>query len=231
MSGLVGYNDIPVKITTGFNTANLKEFYFDNNGNLQLPLGGNVLDHLGNIIISEGFTTGDIRFSSNIVYPVNDSSPIILQTIGIDSTESNFIFGESGDLVLPNHGLVRQNTSFTKTKTTDITTALPTVIWSSENALISTVKLLIQLEQEQVGDPGPHTHSCEAIISARGATQTGTPSISVYGVNYTYTGSLVSFSVQRNVSSGIIEVVATLTDTTNPAYVSIHSVEQITRGL
>lgn len=229
MSGLVGYGNTPVKITTGFDTANLKEFKFQN-GNLQLPLGGNVLDHLGNIIISEGYTTGNITFSEDTITNTNDSNPVILQTVGIDSTVNSWLFLPDGTLITP--GDIRQSNSITRTTVADITTPTPTVIWTGYTPLVSSAKLVIQLEQEQIGDPtGFHTHSCEAIISARGAVQTDTPTISVYGINYTSVASLVTFSVQRNVSTGQIELVSTLADATNPAYVSIHSIEQLTRGL
>lgn len=229
MSGIVGYGNTPVKITTGFDTPNLKEFKFEN-GNIQLPLGGNVLDHLGNIIISEGYTTGNITFDEDTITNVNDSNPVIIQTVGLDSTAYTWSFNADGTFIIP--GNVTQSNSITRTTVADITTSTPTVIWTSTNALISSVKLVIQLEQEQVGDPtGFHSHSCEAVIAARGAIQSGLPSISIYGIVYTSIGSLVTLSTQRNVSSGVIEVVATLADTTNPAYVSIHSIESTTRGL
>lgn len=231
MSGLVGYGNTPVKITTGFNTSNLKEFKFEN-GNIQLPLGGNVLDHLGNIIISEGYTTGNITFSENTITNTTDSNPINIQTVGLDSTTYNWEYTAEGSFILPESGKIIQSNSYTRTTTINITTSSPTVIWSSNDPTISSVKLLIMLEQAQVSDPtGLHTHSCEAIISARGTNQLDIPVISVFGVVYTYATSLATFTTQRNGVTGIIEVVATLADTTNPAYVSIHSVESTTRGL
>ena len=227
MSGLVGYGSTPVKITTGFNTPNLKEFKFEN-GNIQLPLGGNVLDHLGNIIISEGYTTGNITFSENSIRNINDSNPIFLETVGIDSSVHSWLFLPDGTLITP--GDIRQSNSITRTTTYDITTPTPEVIWTSSNALLSSTKLLIQLEQAQPSDPtGLHTHSCEAIISARGENQLDAPVISVFGVVYTYTTPLATFTTQRNGITGNIEVVATLADTSNPAYVSIYSIEQPTR--
>ena len=231
MSGLVGFGNTPVKITTGFDTSNLKEFTFVN-GNLQLPLGGNVLDHLGNILINEGIDTGNIVFDNDTVKNSVQLNPVVLETRGVDSALYQWTFDSDGSLTLPETSLISQNNCITRITQTDITTSSPTVIWTSNSNLISSAKLVIQLEQEQVGDlTGFHSHSCEAVIASRGAIQDGVPSISVYGIVYTSTGSLVTLSVQRNPTSLNIEVVATLADTTNPAYVSVHSVETRTRGL
>lgn len=229
MSGLVGYLNNPVRIVTGADAPNAKEWIFDNTGNIKLPQGGNVLDYNGNVIIAGGIG-GNLVFEDDTVQNSVQGNSIILQTTAIDSTTTSWEFNPNGTLSF--NGSVLQNNSLTRSILSEITTASPTVVWSSSSTIISSVKLILQLEQEQVGDPtGFHTHSCEAIISARGTTQTDIPTMSVYGVNYTYTGSLVTFTVQRNISTGIIEVVATLTDTTNPAYLSIHSIEQTTRGL
>lgn len=232
MSGLVGYGNDPVKIISGVDTPNAREWTFDFNGNIQLPFGGNVLDHEGNIIISENIGTGNIVFSADSIKNNIISNPVILQATGGDTTVYSWTFDSDGSLTVPSSGFLSQNNAITKTTNADILTSNPTIIWTSHNTLISSAKLVIQLEQQQVGDPtGFHSQSCEAVIAARGANQTGLPSISVYGIVYTSTGSLVTFSVQRNVTTSEIEVVATLTDTTNPAYVSVHSVEIVTRGL
>jgi hypothetical protein len=230
MSGIVGYGNDLIRIISGADTSNTKEWTFDLDGNIQLPFGGNVLDYNGNVIISEG--TGNITFSADTINNNVQLNPIVLRTHGVDSTYYTWTFDSDGSLTIPDVGVINQNNSVTKTTTADITTSTPTIIWTSNSSTISSAKLVIQLEQEQVGDPtGFHTHSCEAIIAARGAIQSGLPSISIYGIVYTSTGSLVTLSTQRNVSSGVIEVVATLADTTNPAYVSIHSIESTTRGL
>ncbi len=232
MSGLTSFGNTPVKITTGFDTGSLKEWTFDGLGNIQLPLGGNVLDHEGNIIISEGIDTGNLVFDSDSLKNSVQLNPIILETRGVDSASYKWTFDSDGSLTLPDTSLISQNNCITRITTVDITTSTPTVIWTSNSNLISSAKLVIQLEQEQVGDfTGFHSHSCEAVIAARGAIQDGLPSISIYGIVYTSTGSLVTLSVQRNLTSLNIEVVATLADTTNPAYVSIHSIETRTRGL
>ena len=228
MSGLVGFFNDPVKIIAGADSVSVKEWTFNLDGNLQLPFGGNVLDYNGNIIISEG--TGNITFDADTItnnFPLN---PVSIRTNGLSTYV--WTFESDGTFIIPAEGNVTQANSKTRTNFTDITSVMPTIVWSSISSTVSSAKLLIQLEQEQVGDPtGFHTHTCEAIISARGANQTGVPSMSVYGINYTSVSSLVSFSIQRNISNGIIELVATLNDTTNPAYVSVHSVESETRGL
>ena len=232
MSGLVGYGSTPVKITTGFNTPNLKEFKFEN-GNIQLPLGGNVLDHLGNIIVSEGYTTGNIAFSEDSITNINDSNPVVIRTTGLDSTNYDWVFVADGTLMLPsNGGALSHVNNRTRVTNSDITNASPTVVWTSESSIVSSVKLKIQLEQDQVGDPtGFHTHSCEAIISARGANQLDAPVMSVFGVVSTFATPLVTFTVQRNMLTGLIELVGTLADGSNSAYLDIYSIETGTRGL
>lgn len=232
MSGFVGYGNTPIKIISGADTTNIKEWLFDSNGNIRLPLGGNVLNHEGGIIISEGIDTGNIVFENDTISNDTQGNSIYIQTSDVGSTSYSWVFGQDGTLTIPPDGKISQSFSLTKSNLSEITSAAPTVVWSSDSSTISSVKLLIQLEQEQVGDPtGFHTHTCEAIISARGTNQIGTPSVTVFAVNYTYTSSLVTFTVQRNIDSGLIEVVATLVDGTNPAYLSIHSIEQLTRGL
>lgn len=229
MSGLVGYSNIPIKIVSGYDTANIKEWTFDSAGNIQLPAGGNVLDSLGNIIVSEG--TGNIEFDADTIRNTVQLNPIYLETRDISSTVHQWTFESNGSLILPDAGQTEHNKSITRTTTSDIISASPTIVWTSISNRISSIKLIIQLEQEQTGDPlGFHTHSCEAVISARGASQSGIPSISVFGVNYTTVSPLVTFSVQRNVTNQLIEVVATLADTSFNAFLRIHSIELETRG-
>jgi len=232
MSGFVGYLNTPVRIIAGADSPGAKEWTFDSSGNIVLPQSGDILNYNGVSVLGFAAGSGNIDFDNDTITNAVQLNPIILETKGVDSSTYTWTFDSDGSLTLPDTSLISQNDSITRITKTDITTATPTVIWTSNSNLISSAKLVVQLEQEQVGDPtGFHSHSCEAVIAARGAIQSGIPSISIYGIVYTSTGSLVTLSVQRNLTSLDIEVVATLADTTNPAYVSIHSIETRTRGL
>lgn len=232
MSGLVGYLNNPVTIVAGADAPTLKEWTFDTSGNIVLPQGGDILNYLGTSLLGFEANSGNITFDNDTIGNSIQGNSVLIQTADPGSTTYSWSFGADGTFLIPAEGNITQSLSITRSNVAEITTATPTVIWSSISSIISSAKLLIQLEQEQVGDlTGLHTHSCEAIISARGTVQTDIPAMSVYGVNYTYTSSLVTFTIQRNISTGIVEVVATLVDTTNPAYLSVHSIEQSTRGL
>ncbi len=106
------------------------------------------------------------------------------------------------------------------------------VIWTSLYDYTSSAKLTIQLEKKGVGEKtGGHTQVCEAMRASRGGLGSpGEPIMTVYGVTYTSTVPLVSFSVQRNLTNNKIEVVATRTAaTTSGIDFRIHSVEMASR--
>ena len=67
MSGLAAYGSDLIKIVSGLDTSNIREWTFDSNGNIQLPLGGSVLDHEGNAIINEGINTGNIVLIPSLI--------------------------------------------------------------------------------------------------------------------------------------------------------------------
>lgn len=123
-------------------------------------------------------------------------------------------------------------TDETGTRTTDsnpVELATPTIVWSSLDRWIASAKLTIQVETNETGDAtGWHTQSCEAIIAAR--ANTGDPHMTVYGVTHTSVDPLVTFTVGRNVSTGLIEIMATPTAAmASTAYLKIHSVEMMSR--
>lgn len=331
MSGIVGYLNNPVRIVAGADAPGSKEWTFDNLGNIRLPQGGNILNYSGNSVLSSP-NTGNITFDTNTIGNVEINTVINIETSSVGYGNLNWSFSPDGKLTLPNIGQIAQNFSVTKTTTSDIIDpSTPTVIWTAENIFISTVKMLIMLEQDNIapltftitnngtgnyvinsqvnptlnlvrgqtytfninasghpfwiktalslgdtadvynngvgnnGDdngiidftvpldapdtlyyncqyhttmrgtinilPRYQTQSCEAIISARGSSGTGNdiPLMSVYGITYTGATSLVSFTVQRNITTNFIEVLATLNDTLNPAYLRIYSVELTSR--
>jgi hypothetical protein len=140
-----------------------------------------------------------------------------------------------GTTSFPSTAPIFQNYSYTKTTIAEVITP-SSVIWTASDDVISSVKLLIQVESNEVGDAsGWHSQVCEAVIASRGYVQSengplGDPAMTIYGLVYTSTQPLVTFTVQRNNTNDKIEVAGTKTAATsgNPT-IRIHSVEMATR--
>ena len=310
MSGLIGYLNTPVVISTGVNTTSIKEWYFDSNGNLKIPTGGNIVDTSGNNIFAQnlsdlndvnittpitngyvlkwngtnwtpapdidtGITSlslnnlsnvsitdpvtsgyvlkfngtswiaapdatvslGNITFNNNIIGNSSVDNEVQIETTSDIYGTNSWSFSPDGTTLLPssNGGALVQAFSITRSSTADILEdyITPSVIWTSSILYTSSMKLLIQVEQDP-GDSSPNdTQTCEAIISARGSGSLvdiyDIPVMTVYGINYTGPNPIATFTVQRNLTTNFIEVVATLTNA-DPAYFIVHSVEIMTRG-
>lgn len=157
------------------------------------------------------------------------------QTVNIATDNSYWNFEPTGDTVLPSTGSIRQNNSYTRTSNNSNVITAPTVVWTSLRNDISSVKLIIQAECDEQGDTtGWHSQTCEAIIASRGYSNAGPgvgdPVMTVYGVVHTSVAPLMTYSVQRNLTTKCIEVVATPTATAGTnGYVKVHSVEMVTR--
>ena len=107
----------------------------------------------------------------------------------------------------------------------------PTIIWSSRGEPISTVKLIINIEALEIGSDGErHTQSCEAIIANRVYKPNAEPAMTVYGVTHTSIGVLATFTIQRNITTQQIEVVATSNAlvVNGSAYSHVYSTELLT---
>jgi len=236
MSGLVGYGNTPVKITSGFNSSNLKEWYFDDQGNIVLPQNGNILDYNGNSVLGIDANAGNLVFNSNAIGNGIQGNPIQIETVGDFSTTFTWSFESNGNLTQPAEGALVHNRSIVKSNTSSAILATPTVLWTSTNPDVSSAKLVIQVECEETGDPtGWHCQTCEAVIASRGYANSiygyGIPSTSIYGIIYTGTGALMTFTVQRNLSTLCVELIGTTTALANSnAEISIHSIEMITAG-
>jgi hypothetical protein len=154
-----------------------------------------------------------------------------------DSGTSNsyqWRFHYDGNLQLPGAGAIEHNGSYTRTSTSWFQgTDASGVVWTGTRDLVSGVKLTIQTQSPEVGDSsGSHFQTCEAIIASRGVAASGygvgEPVMTVYGVTHTSTAPLATFSVQRNATTKLIEIVATRTAATDSGIdFRIHSVEMI----
>ncbi len=145
------------------------------------------------------------------------------------------VLDADGQLTVPSAGAIQQR--FTWTRAVQPTLSIASaVIWTALYDYISGVKLTIQLEANETGDAtGWHSQVCEAVVASRGYANSaggplGEPVMTVYGVTYTSTVPLVTFTVQRNPTTKQIEIVGTQTAACDgSANFRIHSVEMSTR--
>ena len=215
-------------------------------GNIAFDVSGDVAGIYnstgsGVIISNLSYLTAEAETAWVSIPPGNTSESLkVVQEQGDVEIWANgniWTFDNVGHLVLPSAGALRINNSWTKTSTPGLlNTDTSKVIWSSTHDYISSVKLTIQLETEEIGDAtGWHSQVCEAVIASRGyangfAGPGGDPVMTVYGVTYTSTVPLATFTVQRNVTTKVIELVATRTAATNTGIdMRIHSVEMASR--
>lgn len=171
---------------------------------------------------------------TSIVQVFGQGGVQIVTNTGVD--EKVFEFGGDGTLDIPSTGSVRQNNSWTRTVAPIVSVGVGAVVWTSNVDYISSAKLTIQVECDEVDDAtGWHSQACEAIISCRGYANVyggpgGDPQMIVYGVVHTSINPLVTFTVQRNPTTKFVEVVGTLTAAASGnAALRIHSVEMSTR--
>ena len=165
-----------------------------------------------------------------------DIAPTGMALTSTDGVSTHTYLFDGNTLVLPNTGIVQQRNSLTRTTDGVVSAATPTVVWTSAVDYISSAKLVIQVECDEVGDAtGWHSQACEAIISCRGYANVyggsgGDPQMIVYGVVHTSVDALVTFTVQRNPTTRMVEVVGTPTAAASGgAAVKIHSIEMSTR--
>lgn len=120
--------------------------------------------------------------------------------------------------------------SFTKTTSNELLPGVASqVVWTASQTYISGAKLTIQVEANELGGSNElETQVCEAIIAVRGYTTASQPVISVYGITHTSVAPLMTFTVDRNIVTDLIEIVGTRTVTASPsleARLQIYSVE------
>lgn len=82
MSGLVGYSTTPITILTGADNPNPKEWVFDNQGNIKLPVGGDIVDNSGISLL--GSDSGIRKIVSLVAF----DAPTIIWT-AFDATVSS----------------------------------------------------------------------------------------------------------------------------------------------
>ena len=192
------------------------DWAFGVDGALTLPSGYPIL-----------FGNGNSRIQAGMGFHVNSEEGISLEAVNATDpllpVVHQWHFGTAG--VLTDAG-----GSFTKTTTNNLaTTVLTQIVWTATETFISGAKLTIQVEANETGGTGNwETQVCEAVIAVRGYNQSSVPVMSVYGVTHTSVAPLMTFSVDRNPVSNLVEIVGTRTataTTTGNASLRIYSVE------
>jgi hypothetical protein len=144
----------------------------------------------------------------------------VVKDAGITQT---WTFSTDGSLASPSG-------SWTKTTNNSLSTGVASqVVWTSTVDYISGAKLTIQVEADETGGSGNwETQVCEAVIAVQGYQQISTPVMTVYGVTHTSVAPLMTFTVDRNPTTDLIEIVGTRTGTASSlgnASLRIYSVE------
>jgi hypothetical protein len=158
--------------------------------------------------ISNGVLSADVQ-SSQVSKLVNGANEVVLQADGT---------------------LLSPGGSWTKTTNNDFSSGITSqVVWTSTEDSISGAKLTIQVEANEPGGlAGWDTQVCEAVIAVRGHNTTSIPVMSVYGVTHTSEAPLMTFTVDRNPTTSLIEITGTRTETATSAggaSLRIYSVE------
>lgn len=171
---------------------------------------------------------------------IDESGSLIVNGLGVVGSNQlvnspyDVTLDVNGNTVFPSQGHIIQNNSYTRTTNgANIDSGTSTVIWTGLSTNITSVKMTIQVEGNENGDnSGWHTQVCEAIIADRWFQNIGTldPQMTVYGVVHTSVAPLATFTVQRNATTHLIEVIATPTaSATGTLYPKVYSVELGTR--
>jgi hypothetical protein len=179
-------------------------------GDIKIQGGGNTNSSVGQIL-------GNLNFIGHNIDLTADTHTLSINNNGILTLPGN-----------TNNTYVQQRQSRVRTTYEYVEVGTPKVVWTSTETFISSAKLQIQVEGKETGDPDWNTQACEAIIAAKGMHGTGEPAMTVYGVVATSANNLTIFSIQRNATTDLIEVVATSTPTATAStqqQIIIHSTE------
>lgn len=102
-----------VSVSTGTDPGNTHGWIFKSDGDLQLPVGGDILDSTGNSVLGGGGGTGNISFLDTTIY-APEGSPVVIE--GTYSSEYDGIMGSkvevegnSGRVLLSGYSLPDTN--------------------------------------------------------------------------------------------------------------------------
>jgi hypothetical protein len=101
------------------------------------------------------------------------------------------------------------------------------VIYTVSSTSVAGAKLIILIESNHDANPTGlrHVQTCEAVIASQ--NDNSDPDITVYGVTHTSTTPLATISAQRNISTNLVEITATTTQTNanNDLKIRVYAIE------
>jgi len=207
--------------TLGGEGATLQTWEFNKEGKLMLPLGGDIVDNAGQSVLGGGgaANTGDITFVNNSMIGTGD---VIIGFDQVASPAVTFSFTQTGEFIAPKvvTGSVTTNQVdmyYTRQVSDDTNVTCPpnvdTIIHTGTDQWQHTFKLLLKVEgNEDPAQQGWDTQSCEMMIakSYRSDAIAG----SVYGLVYTSTNPLATFTTRWNSAINRVEVLCRPSSTT-----------------
>jgi hypothetical protein len=179
------------------------------------------------------FSKVNANFTELYALLSNDAAGTIISTDIIGSVFADdstvLVDGVGGKIVGP---VDTSQVIINQVITNALSTALPAdtvngVIYTVSNTSIAGAKLTILIESNHDADPTGlrHVQTCEAVIASQ--NDTSDPDITVYGVTHTSTTPLATISAQRNVSTNLVEITATTTQTNanNNLKIRVYAIE------
>ena len=184
--------------STGHTTLNSngKEWMFKTDGNLTLPAGGDILDSTGTSVLGTSGSTDRI---------VNGVNEVVL--------------GADGSLQLPGTGVSDYQYNAAQ-EITVLAGAVPTVVFTSVNNSVESIKAIIKVSVAQAPADGFNvvdSQICEMLITSKssvpvgGGTMVRTAVATVYGVTHTSATPLATFTVNyfnNPVGPSVIQILA-----------------------
>jgi hypothetical protein len=137
--------------------------------------------------------------------------------ISTNNFANTWTFGNNGTLTSPN------GATQTSTGSINCQPGVDTVVFTSSQAGIQTIKLVLQVEGQEGETGDADTQSCEMIVAKgfRGPTV----GASVYGIVYTSVAPLATFTAEWNAVSSRVEVTGRPTSLTNSITVKSFATE------
>ena len=179
------------------------------------------------------FSKVNANFTELYALLSNDTAGTIISTDIIGSVFADdstlLVDGVGGKIVGPidtNQVIINQ------VVTNALSTSLPAdtvdgVIYTVSSTSIAGAKLIILIESNHDVDPTGlrHVQTCEAVIASQ--NDSSDPDITVYGVTHTSTTPLATIGAQRNISTNLVEITATTTQTNanNDLKIRLYAIE------
>lgn len=212
------YNGVSIEV----NNADGGGYWtFGPNGKLRLPIGGDIVDNTGaSVLGGGGASTGNITFTDTTLTSTNGD--VIITFDPVASPAVSFSFTSSGILNSPIINTNSINVAGAKHSTTQSTECLPnvdTVVFTGSSYGTATLKALFHVEGVETVDL--ESQSCEMMVAVMSPRVAG----SVYGLAYTSSAPLATFTARWNSVSQLVEITCRPTSTTETVHVQTTTIE------